>query len=294
MLFLGLVPHIPGAKTGSNFCKVKVQGAVYSLLVEDIAKAQRKPLVINHGGKTYKFVPVFCFNIADNEEADTWALVYQLYTMGARCRLCAVGADNMADLRDLGVLFKTKAGGKRKSVGSVKTLLLPASEKLKKEAIAAAAEALETQYALENSGRKRRKKIIKSVMQTAGKSMQDLGMYPFPHPMAQEGYFTFVDPRKLHVGFHSPVDRSREYLLMALLYGRIWYVYTKLLELVVSKEPLGMALRMVVCGMYITKIVIRKRFVTNEYHKSLLTVARAEILLYIHTIYSYKRQDIYT
>ena len=53
MLFLGLVPHIPGATTGSNFCKVKVQGAIYELVIEDIAKAQKTPIVIKHRGKTY-------------------------------------------------------------------------------------------------------------------------------------------------------------------------------------------------------------------------------------------------
>ena len=160
---------------------------------------------------------IFCFNIADNEEADTLCGVRQLFTMGVRCRQCAVGADNIADLRDLVVLFTTKSGGQRQSVSTVKTLLLSDSEKLKEDAIAEAKLFLDNQYAAESTGQKRERKVIKSAMQTAGELLLKIGIYPFPHPMAKEGYSTFVDPRKLHVGFHSPIDRSREYLLLGIL-----------------------------------------------------------------------------
>lgn len=234
MLFLGLVPHIPGAATGSNFCKVKVQGAAYDLIVEDIAKVQREPLVITHNGKTYKFAPVFGLNIADNEEADTWSLVRQVYTMGARCRQCAVGAGNMADLRDLEVLFKTKSGGKRQNVGTVKTLLLSTSEKLKADAIAKATQAKKQQYADEACGKKRRRIIVKSIMQEAGELLLEIGIYPFPHPMAKNGYHTFVNPNKLHIGYHSPTDRSHSWEK-----GVIELLFRKICDLLFAKTGLN-------------------------------------------------------
>jgi hypothetical protein len=209
MLFSGLVPHIPGPSTGSNFCKVKVQVAMYQLLLDDVAAAQHAPLEFEISGTQFKFYPIVLFMIADNEEADTASGVRQSYNLGARCRLCVIGANDMTKLRDMTALNTTKSGGTRRHPGRVRTMLVSKSERLKHEAMQDATLAASS-AASAASGARRTTTQQKSATELAGKALLKIGMYPFPHPMAHPKYDSLVAPGKLHVGHHMPIDRSRK------------------------------------------------------------------------------------